>query len=68
MKQTEIRNTGYKALVDALGVVGMLRFLQQLDVGTGNYTEERHYAGEPTLEEFQQFVSTQHIETPQIQE
>lgn len=59
MKQTEIRTTGYRALVDALGVVGMLRFLQQLDVGTGNYTQERHQASEPTLEEFRQFTTTQ---------
>lgn len=61
MKQTEIRKTGYKALVDALGVVGMLRFLQQLDVGTGNYTQERHQAGEPTLEEFRQFTVNRKI-------
>ncbi|NEP63171.1 MAG: hypothetical protein F6K31_40730 [Symploca sp. SIO2G7] len=59
MKRTEIRTTGYKALVDALGVFGMLRFLQQLDVGTGNHTQERHQASEPTLEEFQQFTANQ---------
>ena len=57
MKQTEIRKTGYKALVDALGVVGMLRFIQQLDVGTGNYTQERQQSSEPTLAEFQQFTA-----------
>ena len=57
MKQAEIRKTGYKALVDALGVVGMLRFLQQLDAGSGDYTQERHQASDPTLEEFRQFKS-----------
>jgi hypothetical protein len=30
MKMTEIRQQGYKALIDALGVTGTLRFLQQL--------------------------------------
>jgi hypothetical protein len=58
VKQTEIRKTGYKALVDALGVVGMLRFLQQLDAGTGDYTQERHH-DEPTFEDFQQFTAVQ---------
>lgn len=42
MKQTEIRQQGYKALIDSLGVANALRFLQQLGVGYGNYTEERH--------------------------
>lgn len=59
MNQTEIRKTGYKALVDALGVVGTLRFLQQLDIGSGDYTKERHEADKPTLENFRQFVTSQ---------
>jgi hypothetical protein len=58
VKQTEIRKTGYKALVDALGVVGMLRFIQQLDAGTSDYTQGRHNA-EPTLEDFKQFTAAQ---------
>lgn len=56
MKQSEIRTIGYKALIESLGVVGMLRFLQQLDIGSGNYTQERHQFIEPTLEEYQQFL------------
>lgn len=59
MNQTELRKTGYKALIEALGVVGTLRFLQQLDIGSGDYTKERHGAKEPTLEDFQQFVVSQ---------
>ncbi len=58
MKQAEIRKNGYKALIDSLGVVGMLRFLQQLEVGSGDYTLERHQSSEPTLEEFRQFTHT----------
>lgn len=62
MNQAEIRKNGYKALIESLGVVGMLRFLQQLDIGSGDYTLERHQASEPTLAEFQQFTST--VSTP----
>lgn len=58
MKQTEIRKNGYKALIDSLGIVGMVRFLQQLEIGSGDYTLERHQASEPTLEEFQHFTHT----------
>jgi hypothetical protein len=58
MEQAEIRKNGYKALIDSLGVVGMLRFLQQLEMSTGDYTLERHQSSEPTLEEFQQFRDT----------
>ena len=57
MKQAEIRKTGYAALINSLGVVGMLRFLQQLEVGIGDYTLEREERREPTLEEFRQFVT-----------
>jgi hypothetical protein len=42
MKLTEIRQQGYKALIDALRVAGTLRFLQQLGVGYGDYTKERN--------------------------
>ena len=36
----------------------MLRFLQQLDAGSGDYTQERHQTSEPTLEEFRQFTAS----------
>ena len=57
MKQSEIKTLGYRALIESLGVVGMLRFLQQLDIGNGNYTQERHQSIEPTLDDYQQFVT-----------
>ncbi len=56
MKLAEIRQKGYKALTNALGVVGTLKFIQQLEAGYGNYTQERHQTTEPTLEEFQKFI------------
>lgn len=41
MTPVEIRQQGYQALVKALGFTGMVRFIQQFDSGSGNYTEER---------------------------
>lgn len=64
MKQAELRKNGYKALIDSLGVVGMLRFLQQLEIGSGDYTLERHQTSEPTLEEFRQFTTTVSMPKP----
>ena len=40
--QNEIIEQGYKALVDSLGVVDAIRFIQHFSPGKGNYTEERH--------------------------
>lgn len=37
----EIRMVGMQALKDALGPVGMVRFMQQYDLGYGDYTKER---------------------------
>ena len=37
----QIRKQGIEALVKALGPVGMVRFLQQFDMGSGNYTRDR---------------------------
>jgi len=37
----QIRNQGIEALVKALGPVGMVRFLQQFDSGSGDYTLDR---------------------------
>lgn len=57
MTLAELRKRGYQALVDSLGVVGMLRFLQQLEVGYGDYTAERHqWLDELTLADFQSYL------------
>ena len=39
--QSELRNRGFRALVEALGWVNAVRFLRQYDPGSGNYTEVR---------------------------
>ncbi|MEY4518763.1 MAG: hypothetical protein RLZZ499_1362 [Cyanobacteriota bacterium] len=55
MKMTpmEIKRKGYEALVNALGVAGTIRFLQQFDVGHSDYSKERHqWLDEVNLGEF----------------
>ena len=52
MTPSEIRKKGYRALVEALSVPGMIRFLQQFDSGHGDYTKERYqWLDKVTLEE-----------------
>ena len=36
----DVRNAGMKALREALGPVGMVKFIKQFDLGYGDYTEE----------------------------
>jgi len=46
----QIREQGLQVLRERLGIVGMVRFLQQAETGWGNYTEERHqWLGAPDL-------------------
>ena len=44
-----------------LGIVGMVRFLQQSEMGSGNYTEERsQWLGDPDLEELAKKIKDQY--------
>lgn len=57
MRPMEIRQQGYRALIDSLGVANTLRFLQQLGVGYGNYTQERRqWLDQQTMGNFQEYV------------
>ncbi len=48
----EIRKKGIDILTEKLGTVGMIRFLQQSETGSGDYTHEReNILGNPTPEE-----------------
>lgn len=38
----QIRIAGLHALHQALGLVGMIRFLQQYETGSGDYSTDRH--------------------------
>ena len=40
--QQEIIRQGYQALVNSLGVVDTIRFIQYFTPGQGDYTKERH--------------------------
>lgn len=57
MKLTSIIKQGYKALINALGVARTLKFLQQLEVGYGDYTKERHqWLNKRTIDDFCNYV------------
>ena len=47
----EIRMVGMKASKDALGNVGAVRFLQQYDLGYGDYTKEKQNEPDLSLDE-----------------
>lgn len=50
MSLEEIRRAGLEALERELGPVGMVRFLQQFNKGSGDYTAERaELLGNPTV-------------------
>ena len=42
MNLTQVRQLGLEILNRELGPVAMVRFLQQFEMGQGNYTGERH--------------------------
>jgi hypothetical protein len=42
MTPQQIREEGMKALSRELGIVGMIRFMQQFEMGQGNYSNDRH--------------------------
>lgn len=42
MALEQIRLAGLEALARELGPVGMVRFLQQFEIGRGDYSVERH--------------------------
>lgn len=41
MSPAVLRKVGLEALAKALGSLGMVRFLQQFETGSGDYTKER---------------------------
>lgn len=52
MTNNEIRRTGIQVLTQNLGAIGMVRFLQQSELGWSDYTKERsQWLGNPTLDE-----------------
>jgi hypothetical protein len=47
----EIRRVGLQALKDALGPVGMVKFIQQYENGYGDYTKEKYEQPDLAIEE-----------------
>ena len=48
----QVRQEGFSALTESLGPVDTIRFIQQFDLGHGDYTAERHrILGNPTVDE-----------------
>jgi hypothetical protein len=47
----EIRKIGLQALKEALGPVGMVRFIQQYENGYGDYTKEKYQQPDLSIEE-----------------
>jgi hypothetical protein len=57
MTLEQVRLTGLKALSRDLGPVGLVRFLQQFEMGYGDYTTERHgWLGDPTVQDISQEI------------
>lgn len=54
----EIRMVGMQALKDALGPVGMVRFIQQYDMGYGDYTKEKQSEMDEDFEEIDALLRT----------
>jgi hypothetical protein len=42
MTPQQIREAGMAALTRELGIVGMIRFMQQFELGKGDYSKDRH--------------------------
>ena len=68
MTRNEIRRTGIQLLTQNLGAVGMVRFLQQSDLGWGDYTKERsQWLGNPTLDEIAAEIKAMRKSWPQAE-
>ena len=46
-----VREAGLKALQEALGPIGFVRFMQQYENGYGDYTKEKYEMPDLTFEE-----------------
>ena len=59
MTSEQIRNHGLEVLKRELGVVGMVRFLQQFSNGKGDYSVDRHqWLDQLTPEEILEQINT----------
>ena len=62
MSLAQVRAMGLEALSKALGPVGLVRFLQQFETGSGDYTSERHlWLGEAAVRDLAQELARRRI-------
>ncbi|MDJ1173392.1 hypothetical protein [Roseofilum capinflatum] len=62
----EIVNQGYQALIDSLGIVDAIRFIQYLNPGKENYTQDRdRWLSQHTLPEIFETMRQQTPDNPQ---
>lgn len=68
--QQEIVRQGYQVLVDTLGVVDALRFIQYFSPGQGDYTQERQaWVDQTSLDDiFRAMQQQQNDDTTQYDE
>ena len=48
---TFIRKAGMQVLAESLGPVGFARFIQQFEIGYGDYTKEKYDSPEPSMDD-----------------
>jgi hypothetical protein len=61
----QIREIGLRSLLRDLGTVGLIRFLQQFETGSGDYTRERHaWLGNLSLDELVKSMRAQRATPP----
>lgn len=57
LNPAELRAAGYKALADALGPLGMAKFLRQFERGNGDYTRDhKKWLGNPSVQSIAQRI------------
>jgi hypothetical protein len=62
MSLAQVRASGLEALSKALGPVGLVRFLQQFETGSGDYTSERYlWLGKITVRDLAQELAQRRI-------
>jgi hypothetical protein len=68
--QQEVVRQGYQILVESLGVVDAIRFIQHFSSGHGDYTQERHtWLDQTSLDEIlNNMKQPQAIDTTQYDE
>lgn len=64
MTLNQIRQKGLEVLSRELGPVGMIRFMQQFETGSGDYSLERHeWLDDQTVEDIYKRIKERRLES-----